>query len=36
LQCDYDVGSWQIVLQRSQIVGRQFFRQGTRQAVIAD
>jgi hypothetical protein len=27
---------WQILLQKSQIAERQFFRQKTRQAVIAD
>jgi hypothetical protein len=31
-----DVSFWQILLQKSQIAERQFFRQKTRQAVIAD
>jgi hypothetical protein len=31
-----NVRFWQILLQKSQIVERQFFRQKTRQAVIAD
>jgi hypothetical protein len=31
-----NVAYWQILLQKSQIAERQFFRQKTRQAVIAD